>query len=103
MLNWIYADKNTHELKYGNRTQSVDHVVGPWDWRDDETIVTLEKKSKFLAVEGQDGWGVYFDRDGDGLVGKGIEREAMIVEIGFRRRMVESNDRDKKGDGNENG
>lgn len=102
MLNWIYADTNTHELKYGNRTQSVDHVVGPWDWRDDETVVTLEKKSKFLAVEGQDGWEVYFDRNGDGLRGR-IDGDAMVVDIGFRRRIIENNDQDKKGDGDGNG
>lgn len=30
-LNWIYVDKETRELKYGNRTESKDHIVGPWN------------------------------------------------------------------------
>jgi len=32
MLNWIYVDERTLELKYGNRTRSREHHVGPWDW-----------------------------------------------------------------------
>lgn len=68
LLNWIYADKVTHELKYGNRTQSVAHVVGPWDWTKDERVILLEDKNAFVAVEEADGeWALYFDRDGDEL------------------------------------
>lgn len=64
-------DKNTHQLKYGNRSQSIEHVVGPWDWTGDEKTVVLEDKSAFVAVEEEDGsgWGVYFDRNGDELEG----------------------------------
>lgn len=98
MLNWIYADKDTHELKYGNRSQSVEHVVGPWDWRDEETVVTLEKTTGFVAVEEEDGaWAVYFDRDGDGLAKRGIEGRKRIG-IGLRRRIIEQEG--KGGDGN---
>ncbi|MCJ1462427.1 hypothetical protein MMC07_001028 [Pseudocyphellaria aurata] len=32
MLNWIYVDRATRELRYGNRTQSREHVVGSWGW-----------------------------------------------------------------------
>ncbi|PYI07149.1 VPS28-domain-containing protein [Aspergillus sclerotiicarbonarius CBS 121057] len=70
MLGWIYADKDTHEVKYGNRTMSCDHVVGPWDWEDEETTVTLEENCQFVAVQEEDGaWALYFDRDGDELEG----------------------------------
>lgn len=30
MLNWIYVDTATRELRYGNRTQSREQVVGSW-------------------------------------------------------------------------
>lgn len=30
VLNWIYVDAVTREVKYGNRTQSREHVVGSW-------------------------------------------------------------------------
>ncbi|OOF95267.1 hypothetical protein ASPCADRAFT_515690 [Aspergillus carbonarius ITEM 5010] len=70
MLGWIYADKDTHEVKYGNRSMSCEHVVGPWDWEDEETTVTLEENCRFVAVQEEDGaWALYYDRDGDDLEG----------------------------------
>ncbi|OJJ87816.1 uncharacterized protein ASPGLDRAFT_118073 [Aspergillus glaucus CBS 516.65] len=94
-LGWIYVDQDTHELKYGNRSQSIDHVVGPWDWIDDEKTVMLEdKKCSFVAVEEEDGsgWGVYFDRDGDELEGV-LEEQGKLdnafTPVVLRRRLVE--------------
>lgn len=76
LLNWIYADVNTHEMKYGNRTQSVAHIVGPWDWTEDERVITLEESSNFVAIEEEEGeWALYFDGDGD-------ECEAILEEQG---------------------
>jgi hypothetical protein len=66
LLNWIYADVNTHEMKYGNRSQSVTHIVGPWDWTEDERVLSLEESTRFVAVEEDEGeWALYFDGDGD--------------------------------------
>jgi hypothetical protein len=68
MLNWLYADKEDGRVRYGNRTQSVDHVFGPWDWTENEEGLTLEGWEGFVAVEEDDGlWGLYFDRHDDGL------------------------------------
>jgi hypothetical protein len=72
MLNWIYADKDRLDLRYGNRTQSLQHVVGPWDWTEDETGVTLEEWEGWVAVEEEeqeDGlkWALYYDRYDDDL------------------------------------
>ncbi|KAL2798815.1 VPS28 protein-domain-containing protein [Aspergillus keveii] len=94
MLNWVYADKETHELKYGNRTQSCEHIPGPWDWREDETTITLERPSRgFYAVKEEDGsWAVYFDRDRDELrwVMKAAKRrKAVVVPIQLKRSLVE--------------
>ncbi|KAF9885946.1 hypothetical protein FE257_012236 [Aspergillus nanangensis] len=93
MLNWIYADKDTHELKYGNRSQSVEHVVGPWDWADEETTITLEEKHALVAVEEEDGsWAVYFDRSGDELE-EVLEKQGKLdnafAPIVFKRCMAE--------------
>lgn len=67
----MYVDEESHELKYGNRSQSVAHLVGPWDWTKDEKVITLEEKRGFVAVEEEDEgegvWALYFDRDGDEL------------------------------------
>jgi hypothetical protein len=67
MLNWIYVDTETLELKYGNKTQSIAHIVGPWDWTEDETGITLEDWEGFSVVEEKempDGlkWAVYYDQ-----------------------------------------
>ncbi|PYH49377.1 S-adenosylmethionine-dependent methyltransferase [Aspergillus saccharolyticus JOP 1030-1] len=96
MLGWIYADKDTHELKYGNRTQSCEHVIGPWDWVDDETTLTLEGSRQFVAVKEEDGsWGVYFDRDGDELEGvleeQGkLDNEYLLLRL--KRNLIEQPD-----------
>ncbi len=78
MLNWIYVDKDTLELKYGNRTQSIEHTVGPWDWTADEdgSGVTLDDWEGFVAVKEQempDGlkWALYYDRGDDDFGGGG--------------------------------
>ncbi|KAF2836259.1 hypothetical protein M501DRAFT_263951 [Patellaria atrata CBS 101060] len=88
MLNWIYCDNETHELRYGNRTASKPHVVGPWDWEEDEVHVTLEDWEGFLAVQEPDGeWAIYYDRDDDGLASVGLaEREKF--ECSLRRRVL---------------
>jgi hypothetical protein len=67
MLNWIYVDTDTLELKYGNRTASIAHVVGPWDWTEDEVGMTIDGWEGFVAVqeeEREDGlkWAIYYDR-----------------------------------------
>lgn len=95
MLNWIYVDNSTHALRYGNRTASIAHIVGPWDWTEDESAVILEDWEGFVAVdEGAEGeedrdglrWALYFDKDDDGLAGK-VGREKKKVEVSLKRRI----------------
>ncbi|KAI9798200.1 MAG: hypothetical protein M1833_004949 [Piccolia ochrophora] len=83
-MNWMYVDRTTLEVKYGNRTASVDHVVGPWDWTDDEVGITLEGKEAFVAVEeSTDTWALYFDRNGDC---SGLPTKKRILEISLERK-----------------
>ncbi|KAL4977001.1 VPS28-domain-containing protein [Aspergillus desertorum] len=92
MLNWIYCDKETHELKYGNRTQSCEHVPAPWDWTDNEMTIVLERSWGFYAVkedaEGRSNWAVYLDRDGDELQ-RVLGDEVVAVPIKLKRTLVE--------------
>ncbi|ETN46942.1 uncharacterized protein HMPREF1541_01131 [Cyphellophora europaea CBS 101466] len=69
LLNWIYVDNDTAELKYGNKSQSIEHRVGPWDWTKDETYVKFAKAQLFVAVENPKTkkWQLYWDNDEDGL------------------------------------
>lgn len=102
MLNWIYVDRATYEIRYGNRSTSITHVVGEWDWTDDESALTLEGWEGFVAVDessamseeewektewGKEGlrWAVYFDRDDNGLKGKKGKKNTF--EVVLERRL----------------
>jgi hypothetical protein len=84
-LNWVYVDKQTHEVKYGVRAEADPHVVGPWDCTKIERRLTFQGWEGFIAVQEEDGdemWALYFDVEDDGLTGDG--------QIGNRRkRMLE--------------
>ncbi|KAJ5249660.1 hypothetical protein N7489_000070 [Penicillium chrysogenum] len=94
LLNWIYADTETHELRYGNRSQSVEQIVEPWDWCKDERIISLKgKQNAFIAVEEEEGeWALYYDLDGDELA-RVLEEQGMLdcafVPVKLVRKVVE--------------
>ena len=89
MLNWIYADKDTLELKYGNRTQSKEHHVGPWDWTEDEVGVTIEDWEGFVAVEEEPGkWAVYYDRTDNML--KDVVPDKSVIPISLERKLLDN-------------
>lgn len=97
LLNWIYVDKNTLELKYGNRTQSREHIVGPWDWTEDEAGLTLEDWEGFVAVEEKDGeWAIYFDRDDNSL--KGRAKGKRVLPCSLERRLLPVEEQGKEKD-----
>ncbi|KAF9482395.1 hypothetical protein BDN70DRAFT_875144 [Pholiota conissans] len=87
-LNWIYADDDTLELKYGNKTASVNHIHGPWDWTPDQRGLTLEEWEGFVALEESPGvWGLYYDQDDDHLSTSGIAGNRRVVECSLQRRL----------------
>lgn len=93
-LNWIYVDKNTYEIRYGSRQECQGHILGPWNWTDDEQGVTLEGWEGFVAVEeirGLDGgksvWALYFDRNDDGLKGKVNGKR--VLQVSLERKVIE--------------
>ncbi|KAH7138590.1 hypothetical protein B0J11DRAFT_476341 [Dendryphion nanum] len=91
-LNWIYADKNTLELKYGPRVEARNHYIGPWDWtEDDEQGLTFDGEESFVAVEekrGGEGWAVYWDREDDRLKGMDVGRDKRVLRCSLERREV---------------
>ncbi|KAI9780717.1 MAG: hypothetical protein M1816_002766 [Peltula sp. TS41687] len=90
MMNWIYVDKNTLEVKYGNRTASREHIVGPWDWTDDEVGLTLEGEERFVAVEERENvWAVYYDRGDDY---ENLPKKKRILDISLERRLLPKDD-----------
>ncbi len=100
VLNWIYCDRSTYELRYSNRTGSIAHHVGEWDWTEDETHLTFDGWEGFMVIDEWDGaetdpstpwgreglrWAVYIDRDDNGL--KGRRRGRDMFEISLKRRI----------------
>lgn len=109
MLNWIYVDKNTFELKYSNRSGSIMHHVGDWDWTDEfkDSSMTLGGWEGFLAVEedgyrdelGKPRWALYYDWNDDGL--KARKRGRRTMEVSLKRRLVEDQEKNQWGVGRE--
>lgn len=98
MLNWIYIDKATYELKYANRSGSIAHHVGSFDWTsdDNDSSVTFDEFEGFVAVEEKDGeWALYFDMDDNGLKAKRKGRKA--VEVSLVRRVITGQEVNKWG------
>ncbi|KAI1154278.1 hypothetical protein F4825DRAFT_460485 [Nemania diffusa] len=86
MLNWIYVDKNTYEVKYGLRTDAQEHLTGPFDCTRQDRRMTLESWEGFVAVEDYPGvWALYFDRDDDGLATK-VPMGTRVLEVELTRR-----------------
>jgi len=101
MLNWIYVDKNTLELKYGNRTQSIQHIVGSWDWTEDEAGVTLDDWEGFCAVEEEeqpDGlkWAIYYDRWDDDFGNGRLVNGKTRLQCSLERRILPEEMRKKQ-------
>ncbi|ADV22683.1 hypothetical protein I305_04360 [Cryptococcus gattii E566] len=91
MLNWVYVDANTYELKHGVRAEAQDHLTGPWDCTQIDRRVTFEGWEGFVLVqedEEKDLWALYFDKDDDGLAGEGKMGD-VEANGGKRRRMLE--------------
>ncbi|KAJ7580277.1 hypothetical protein C8J56DRAFT_962736 [Mycena floridula] len=86
-LNWIYADSDTLEVKYGNKSASQNHIPGPWDWTDDQSALMLDGWEGFVALEESPGvWGLHYDRDDDHL--RKIRANRRVVEISLNRRIL---------------
>ena len=89
-LNWIYVDRNTREVKYGNRTQSRAHIVGSWGWDAGEEGgpggLTLEGEERAVAVETQAGWEVRWE-DENGEIGVNGKKK---LTVSLERKMLDS-------------
>lgn len=57
-LGWIYADKATRRVRYGNRNEAGEGLFGPWTY--DSFGLNLEDWYEFVAVEEEEGlWALY--------------------------------------------
>lgn len=94
MLNWVFVDSRTYELKYGVRKEAEDNFTGPWDCTDVDKRVTFEGWEGFIAVQEDvenDLWALYFDKDDDGLTGPGmvglLGKRMLLVQVSRKERV----------------
>jgi hypothetical protein len=99
MLNWVYVDKHSFEVRYSNRSGSIEHHVGDFDWTtdaDDDSRVTLVGREGFVAIEeSARRWALYFDWEDDGLRSHCLGRKA--VKIKLQRRVIRGQEVNKWG------
>ncbi|KAI0521901.1 hypothetical protein F5B22DRAFT_509351 [Xylaria bambusicola] len=84
VMNWIYVDRWSYELKFGNRSWADDNFPIPWDCSRQDRRLTFGGWEGFLAVKEGNFWGLYFDVDGDGLKSK-VEEGTPVLEIELLR------------------
>jgi len=85
IMNWVYVDAKTHQLKYGVRKDAEPNITGKFDCTRQDHRLTLMDWEGFCAVEVHPGiWGVYFDLNDDGLTGK-VPAGTRVLEIELER------------------
>lgn len=89
LLNWLYVDKDTMEVKYGNKSASIEHHVGPWDWTEDEEGITFDETEDFTAVEDPKThkWQIYYDMDNDGL-SRFVPKGRRKIQVSLERTLI---------------
>ncbi|CZR63563.1 uncharacterized protein PAC_13460 [Phialocephala subalpina] len=85
ILNWIYVDKDTYEVKFGIKVDAHPNITGPFNCTRQDKRLTLEDWEGFVAVKQEEGedagmWKLYWDKDDDGLRGK-LGKGRTILEI----------------------
>lgn len=108
MMNWIYVDKVTSEVKHGNRTQSIEHRVGDWgftndnesDYDEDEENaepggLEFNSEENFVAVEPANDeiegrWEVCWDQEDNKLKNVPEVAGRLVLRISLERRYVET-------------
>lgn len=96
-LNWIYVDKDTYEVKYGNRSESEGQLLGPWSCTPIEKRATFDEWEGFVVVEepvqgeGADhrqvDWALYFDVEDDLLRDK-VPPDRRVLEVELIRKEM---------------
>ncbi|KAJ8122641.1 hypothetical protein O1611_g9792 [Lasiodiplodia mahajangana] len=84
VMNWIYVDRWSYELKFGNRAWADDNWPVPWDCSRQERRLTFGGWEGFLAVKEGNFWALYFDIDEDHLKDK-VPEGTPVLEIELMR------------------
>jgi hypothetical protein len=85
MLNWIYIDSSTYEVKYGVRALADKHITGPMGiltLPDGEMrLICMQWEGFAVVEEEEDEWALYFDKDNNNLKEKVWGKRITEVEL----------------------
>ncbi|KAI1204116.1 uncharacterized protein F4807DRAFT_375288 [Annulohypoxylon truncatum] len=84
IMNWIYIDRSTYELKFGTRPWAQPNWPGPFDCSRQDRRLTFAGWEGFFAVKDGDFWALYFDVDQDNLKSK-VKEGVPVVEVELLR------------------
>ena len=86
IMNWVYIDKETYEVKYGVRLNAQPNLTGPFDCTRQDRRLTFDGWEGWCAVEEFPTiWSLYFDKDDDGLRSK-VTAGTRVLEIELSRK-----------------
>ena len=85
MLNWIYIDSSTYEVKYGVRAEADKHITGPMGiltLQDGEMrLICMQWEGFAVVEEEEDEWALCFDKDNNNLKEKVRGKRITEVEL----------------------
>ncbi|KAM0816835.1 hypothetical protein AB5N19_02637 [Seiridium cardinale] len=70
IMNWIYVDRSSYEVKFGTRAWAEPNYSGPYDCTRQDRRLTFGGWEGFVAVKEGDFWALYFDLEQDKLKSK---------------------------------
>ena len=89
-MNWIFIDRETYQVKFGNRLASEGQLTGPWDCTRQDRRLVFSGWEGFCAVHEGGLWALYFDVDGDRLKGKLGVGDYVVIDIDLVRRELKT-------------
>ncbi|KAI0880235.1 uncharacterized protein GGS22DRAFT_193443 [Annulohypoxylon maeteangense] len=84
IMNWIYIDRNTYELKFGTRPSAQPNWPGPFDCSRQDRRLTFAGWEGFFAVRDGEFWALFFDVDQNNLKSK-VKEGTPVLEIELLR------------------
>lgn len=84
IMNWIYVDRQTYEVKFGTRAWAEPNFKGPFDCTRQDRRLTLGGWEGFVAVKEGNFWALYFDLECDRLRSK-VAEGTPVLEVELQR------------------
>ncbi|KAF7520131.1 hypothetical protein G7054_g12864 [Neopestalotiopsis clavispora] len=85
IMNWIYVDRNTYEVKFGTRPYAEANYSGPFDCTRQDRRLVFAGWEGFLAVQEGIFWSLYFDVERDKLKSRQLPEGTTVLEVQLRR------------------